>query len=142
VDERIASEWNGQSDAVINEKIGRRDEKPLAQVLRPAAARADISRGEVRPHSDAGARDRYTPPRTSASSSTPLSLRAVAPVEKSTAPESAPVSVSAPTPTPTATSAPKQFVRLKVDIEELRRSINESLKKQAEGEVPQEEPKV
>jgi hypothetical protein len=37
----------------------------------------------------------------------------------------------------TAASAPKQFVRTKVDIEELRRSINESLKKQAEGEEPQ-----
>ena len=146
VDERIASEWNGQSDAVIDEKIGRRDEKPLAQVLRPAAPRADFSRGPAlapvrHGSSDVSARDRFAPPRPAASSSTPSTLsmpsspRAVAPVvehavEKPAVPESAPVFVSAPAPA--VAPAPKQFVRPKVDIEELRRSINESLKKQAE----------
>ena len=44
-------------------------------------------------------------------------------------PDSSPVAT--PTTTPPA-AAPKQFVRPKVDIEELRRSINESLKKQSE----------
>jgi hypothetical protein len=151
VDERIASEWNGQSDAVINEKIGRRDEKSLAQVLRPAAPRMDVSRGEVRPHSDAGARDRYTPPRTLVSSSTPTPAPLSRPVSK--VPEVSPVvkiadqktptpADSTPTPTqtsvsvPAQASAPKQFVRQKVDIEELRRSITESLKKQTEDPSP------
>ncbi len=142
VDERIASEWNGQSDAVLNEKIGRRDEKSLAQVLRPAPPRADISRGEVRPRSDAGARDRYAPPRASTSSSAPSSLRAVAPVEKPIPPESALAPVSTPASAPTAAFAPKQFARPKVDIEELRRSINESLKKQAAEEIPGEKPQA
>jgi hypothetical protein len=127
VDERIASEWNGQSDAVINEKIGRRDEKPLAQVLRPAPPHADVSHGEVRLHNDAGAHDRYTPP----------SPRVVAPVIEHVI-EKTIVSASVPISAPTAAPAPKQFVRPKVDIEELRRSINESLKKQAEGEVLEE----
>jgi energy-coupling factor transporter ATP-binding protein EcfA2 len=152
VDERIASEWNGQSDAIIDEKIGRRDEKPLAQVLRPAAPRADFSRAPApapvrQGSSDVSARDRFAPPRPAASSSTPSTLsmpsspRAVAPVvehavEKPAVPESAPVFVSAPAPA--VAPAPKQFVRPKVDIEELRRSINESLKKQAEGEVHEE----
>ncbi len=141
VDARIASEWNGQSDAVINEKIGRRDEKSLAQVLRPAAPRAN----------DAGARDRYTPSRPSAPSSMPSSPRAVTPIiehpiEKPITPESVTSPVSAPArapvQTPVVASAPKQFVRTKVDIEELRRSINESLKKQAKGEAPEEKQHV
>jgi energy-coupling factor transporter ATP-binding protein EcfA2 len=150
VDERIASEWSGQSDAVINEKIGRRDEKPLAQVLRPASPHTnDVSHAPaplVRQGSgDAGARDRYTPPRPAASPSIPSSTsslpRVVSPVvehpiEKPVTAESA----LAPALASVVTSAPKQFVRPKVDIEELRRSINESLKKQAEGETPEEKP--
>ncbi len=170
VDERIAGEWNGQSDAIINEKLGRRDEKPLAQMLRPGAP---VDRANTLP------RDRYMPPRSSAPSSstphtaapvplssTPMQQPRVAP--RSTAPATGTPTPSSnarteassrtekvfvmPTPasskpkveassvatpesvTPTAPSAPKQFVRPKVDIEELRRSINESLKKQSEGE--------
>jgi energy-coupling factor transporter ATP-binding protein EcfA2 len=159
VDERIASEWNGQSDAIINEKIGRRDEKPLAQVLRPAAPRPDVSHGEMRPRSDVGARDRSAPPLhpstpASASSSVPFSR----PVSK--APELGPSvkiadqktssSDSIPTPTQVSVSAPpqtsapapKQFVRQKVDIEELRRSITESLKKQTKDPSPAATPSV
>jgi hypothetical protein len=169
VDERIASEWNGQSDAIINEKLGRRDEKPLAQVLRPAPPRLDVSRSDARPRSDAGARDRYTPnmpTRPSPSSPTPppasLSPRPVSKTPESTpitavdqktpqagvsapastisdtASPSAQVSVSAPAQAP----APKQFVRQKVDIEALRRSITESLKKQTEDPSAAETPSL
>jgi hypothetical protein len=148
VDERIASEWNGQSDAVINEKIGRRDEKPLAQVLRPGTAQ----RSDERP------RDRYMPPRTSASmptpapTSTPRSapLPVSTPIPSSSLPRTTTPRIVAPPPPSEASleqsktaevtpaSAPKQFVRPKVDIDELRRSINESLKKQGEPESPAE----
>jgi hypothetical protein len=43
---------------------------------------------------------------------------------------------------PMPVSAPKQFVRQKVDIEELRRSINESLKKQTGTETASPEEKA
>ncbi len=138
VDERIASEWNASSEAAINEKIGRRDEKPLSQVLRPG--------GGTAPHtSDVRPRERYMPPRQSVTSSPtpPVSSPRTA---SNTPPPSVPViapaapavrvmrqepAASEPAPAP----APKQFVRPKVDIEALRRSINESLKKQAEDGV-------
>jgi energy-coupling factor transporter ATP-binding protein EcfA2 len=187
VDERIASEWNGQSDAILNEKLGRRDEKPLSQVLRP----------DTRAPSDARPRDRYMPPRSAATPSLPRTATPPAsatPSERPTpqktpaapiatpattipatprvvrsAPVTAPERVvektspsvpASPSKTPTASavepsvpvkipgtedepapvSAPKQFVRQKVDIEEMRRSINESLKKQAEaGTAPPDE---
>jgi hypothetical protein len=165
VDERIASEWNGQSDAVINEKIGRRDEKSLAQVLRPDAPRTGGGYG-------AGGdfrTSRSAAPRVSPASSAPmrpLAPRAIPSVEtptrspvaqapsvpetkKESAPEPVAVSVikpamdsglapaSAPVAAePTSVAAPKQFIRPKVDIDELRRSITESLKKQAEGDAP------
>jgi energy-coupling factor transporter ATP-binding protein EcfA2 len=155
VDERIASEWNGQSDAVLNEKIGRRDEKSLAETLRPTAPRADVSRGDVRPRSDAGARDRYTPPPPVPLSRPVLKVPEMAPMVKMTDQKMPPAAVSEPvstisdstrTPTqasvsvpaqaPTSAPAPKQFVRQKVDIEALRRSITESLKKQVEDPSP------
>jgi hypothetical protein len=168
VDARIASEWNTNSETAINEKIGRRDEKPLSQVLRPAAGAS--LRGDDRP------RDRYMPPRTAAPSSITRSTTPTSASTSASTPAPAPRSVSrpiasapaspAPTPpvartsrdpeppraviekqpiAPSATPAaaasapapvPKQFIRPKVDIQELRRSINESLKKQAEGGMP------
>jgi hypothetical protein len=133
VDERIASEWNGQSDAVINEKIGRRDEKSLAEALRPATPRtsAPLSRPvskvpEVTPVKIA---DQKTPLAAVSEPASAISNSISAPRQPS---------VSAPAQAP----APKQFVRQKVDIEELRRSITESLKKQAEDPSPAATPSV
>jgi energy-coupling factor transporter ATP-binding protein EcfA2 len=156
VDERIASEWNTNSEAAINEKIGRRDEKPLTQVLRPAASRMDGLRGEAHPRGDASARDRYTPSRAAASSSTssPTSLSrpestpikiadqktlssAVSESTSATS-DSTPVPSQDPVSAPTEVQAPvpKQFIRQKIDIEALRRSITESLKQQTEDSSP------
>ena len=213
VDARIASEWNGQSDAIIDEKLGRRNEKPLAQMLRPGAPRMDARTSDrfnptptttsapaaARPPASSVTRNTTTPPSTSTTStpsSTPASatpraayrptttptpaavLRTSSVSEKSadrltsarTSPTATPsestlkpilespqtsasepavtsiklnqeqVFVSTPTPalepeqTPESTPAatPKQFVREKVDIEALRRSINESLKRHTE----------
>ena len=143
VDARIASEWQANSDTAINEKIGRRDEKPLAQVLRPSASHADGR--SIRPS---------VPPSISrAHVSSPLPVSTSQPVDSrpsiSTPAESvvrtpdhkpAHVSetISVPPSVPSA-PAPKQFIRQKVDIEALRRSINESLKKQSESETPSQD---
>ena len=62
VDARIASEWNTNSETAINEKLGRRDERPLSQVLRPGGTSGASSAGRV---GDALSRDRYMPPRAS-----------------------------------------------------------------------------
>jgi len=208
VDERIASEWNTNSETAINDKLGRRDERPLSQMLRPGGTSAASSAGRV---GSALPRDRYMPPRASSgpSSIAPRAASSPSPVQTPSeppriTPRPAPESISTPTtaarretpvarhvapistPTPTTqdstskpssteparaetinertkepltstakeiiadaaaspeipdsspatttthTAAPKQFVRPKVDIEELRRSINESLKKQSE----------
>jgi hypothetical protein len=161
VDARIASEWNGQSDAVINEKIGRRDEKPLAQVLRPDTARTGGgygAGGDFRTSHSAAPRSATPPPTTRASAPMPMPIArpltphisspvnvsepvaevkkdiASMPVEKTPSVESPSIEAAAPV----SVSTPKQFVRPKVDINELRRSINESLKKQAEGDAPSE----
>ena len=63
----------------------------------------------------------------------PVEPASVAPAS---APEPAPTSEPAPAPA----DAPRQFIRPKVDIEALRRSINESLKKQAENNTPPSDP--
>jgi len=178
VDERIASEWNGQSDAVLNEKIGRRDEKSLAQTLRPDAPRPGYGAGgdfrtprpaaapRISPASSlpraslapvSAASTPHTTPHVDVAS--PLEPRASSPaVQTSSAPEVKKDSAPAPTAaTPTdsshapapavasfapaastpVASAPKQFVRPKVDIDALRRSITESLKKQTEEKSPE-----
>ncbi len=48
VDARIASEWNTNSETAINEKLGRRDERPLSQVLRPGGTSAAASTRRTR----------------------------------------------------------------------------------------------
>ena len=171
VDARIASEWNGQSDAIIDEKLGRRDEKSLAQTLRPDSR----STGNYGGGYSGGATRAAAPrpaapftPRIETRSSTPRVIPSVtspvvaastqAPVSSAQTPASAPtpsfapetkkevtpapVAATAPEPRPAAPSssrtpapAPKVFVRQKVDINELRRSINESLKKQTGGGI-------
>lgn len=155
VDERIASEWNGQSDAVINEKIGRRDEKPLAQMLRPDT-RGGVPVGDhrssgpssVAPRSPASSffsprtspPPRVSEPRTLVPHAAPPVVKKDVALPVETA--SVPTSIVAPAATsteahPSSVTAPKQFVRQKVDIDELRRSINESLKKQSDDAAPE-----
>jgi hypothetical protein len=162
VEERIASEWQTNSDTAIGEKLERRDEKPLSQVLKPGArvapqggqpyARLGADRGgsASTPRVSSGITRVTTPgssaPRSAAPSSRPTSVASAS--TTSTAPSSAstPEKVKPivnATPVDVVVSAPaaiirpepaKQFTRKKVDINELRRSINESLKKQAEGD--------
>ncbi len=110
VDERIASEWNGQSDAVLNEKLDRRGEASLAQTLRP---------GGTIPRSDSGARDRYTPPSSRSSSPAYVSPASSPSPSPSSAPRMSPRPASpaplpisaaakpAPTLTPVTPAAPK-----------------------------------
>ncbi len=193
VEDRIASEWATESDAAIDEKLGRRNERSLSQMLRPSAGGAagtgagggggmrtgagnggsggppafpsaprraagpsSIAPRASRPLSPAPApapEDRPHPPverdirpAFSAPVSAPALTSAPAPasipaqkkpdeqpVALSVLPPATPEEDSAIAPAP-ITSAPKQFVRSKVDIEALRRSITESLKKQAEGD--------
>ena len=189
VEERIASEWATQSDAAIDEKLGRRNERPLAQVLRPGGSPASprppraagpssiaprVSRPlppaqpmplpeqraragaekDIRPVAPAPALtpapasvsapdSAPQPPKEEASAlSVPAERHDVRREDERSSADAAPLvapeeeSVAAPAP-----SAPKQFARPKVDIEELRRSITESLKKQSEGgEGPSEGP--
>ncbi|HUC01719.1 MAG TPA: type IV secretion system DNA-binding domain-containing protein [Candidatus Paceibacterota bacterium] len=184
VEEKIASEWQANSDTVINEKIGRRDERPLSQVLRPdgprpprsqsssprasapAAPRSPATGGSASPATSPPA-SRYAPPARPAPVVRPSPEKAVgtpslssavknmdvaelpegeaadvwvskkapsasSPSAGTGAPASAPSSEPSSETQPAA-PAPKQFVRQKVDIEALRRSITESLKKQSEG---------
>ena len=91
VDERIASEWNGQSDAILNEKLGRRDEKPLSQVLRPDA-RSSSSSPDSRP------RDRYMPPRSSAPSTLARPSAPTTPNDRPATPRAVPAPVATPPP--------------------------------------------
>jgi energy-coupling factor transporter ATP-binding protein EcfA2 len=164
VEERIASEWQTNSDTVINEKMDRRNERPLAQVLRPGGgeARSGAAGSGPRPPrtnppgpSSMYPRPSSSSPLTSPASQTSLSadLRTSSLVVVSAKNEK-PAEIKSPASsaispastdavsaeaTPTAPATPKQFMRPKVDIEELRRSINESLKKQAETAAPQAE---
>lgn len=182
VEERIASEWQANSDTAINEKLGRRDERPLAQVLRPDGPRPPRSQyssprppsssprpsgapsGAPSPAAPSASRSSPPPARQAPAPSAPAPAakparekvvgapsmpRAVKDMDVAELPEGEAAEVwvskeaagqprpaaSAPEPAPGSPSAPapKQFVRPKVDIEELRRSITESLKKQAEG---------
>ena len=207
VEERIASEWATQSEAAIDEKLGRRNERSLAQMLRPAGnagagAAARGAAGGMKTGAGNGPGGSQ-PPRAAGPSS--IAPRAVARPLSSPAsseqrpraaaeggaarpasPASTPVSASAPATNPPpasapaiatnfpsapqqfvegkpalsadsvpssaavedelapavpAMAAPKQFIRPKVDIEALRRSITESLKEQAEsGEGPADAP--
>jgi hypothetical protein len=106
VDERIASEWNGQSDAVINEKIGRRDEKSLAQVLRPDAHTSGSYNGSS--HTAPSRPPASSPPRAPASVLPPRI--SASPISRSTAPaipSGTPIGRPAPAPAP-ATSVPQR----------------------------------
>jgi energy-coupling factor transporter ATP-binding protein EcfA2 len=152
VEERIASEWQTNSDDAISDKIDRRDEKRLSEVLKPGM-RPMVSGGQPRPSSGI---TRVTTPGASAPKAAPVVKPIVrgTVVSNTTSPsKSAPADSPAPArpveqtsytappapATPARVLPSKQFTRPKVDINELRRSINESLKKQAESsEKPSE----
>lgn len=69
VEERIASEWAQESDTAISEKLGRRNERPLSQVLR-ADGRPNVQRAAPRFAAPQGA---FPPAGPSAPNSAPLS---------------------------------------------------------------------
>lgn len=98
VDAKIASEWETKSEAIVGEKIERRDEKRLHDVLRTG-----------------GRQDERQRPRTVA----PAPIDNTAKKSETMAPP------SMPTPK-------KEYPKSTTSIEEMRRAINESLKKKSE----------
>jgi Type IV secretion-system coupling protein DNA-binding domain len=164
VEERIAGEWLARSDEAAGEKIERRGERRLGEVLRRDP---EPSQHAQQPHaqqyqSPAHQNPQYQSPtrfsnnnsssrpvyNKSATSSSPRpvarsveverepaqQLQPQVPAEKIAAPVSAPVAASSVMHDQVALPPPpqKKFVPQKanVDIEALRRAINESLKKQ------------
>ena len=121
VEKRIAGEWTMTNEDMIQEKIGRREERRLSEVLQTAAPSQ-----KTRPRFNA------PPP-----SSTPYAPKPVlkpttpAPAKEANSPTPAPAPVSTPTPEPPKKpSAPKQFPKPSVNIDDLRRAIKESLTKE------------
>ncbi len=156
VEERIASEWQTNSDVAIDNKIERRDEKRLSEVLKPSARvtpdgaqrplRAPSGVTRVTTPGSSAPKQQIAPRLVSRPLDAPVSSETAKPVIKST-PLDIPPPIAASTPASAPSSAPvakpttpKQFVRQKVDINELRRSINESLKKQAETDTDKPSP--
>ncbi len=103
VDAKIASEWETKSDAILEEKIGRRDEKHLYDVLKTG-----------------GRRNEREKPRAIASTS-------VNNVPADRANDTNKESASQPVPEPK-----KEYQKPSASIEEMRRKIGESLKKKPE----------
>jgi hypothetical protein len=91
VDAKIAAEWETKGDTIIDEKIGRRGEQRLHDVLKSDAR---VERQKPRGHDD----------------------------REVTSDENVP---HVPTPK-------KEYPKSSASIEEMRRAINESLKKQSE----------
>ena len=121
VEERIASEWATQSDAAIDEKLGRRNERSLAQMLRPAGsagagAGAPGAAGGMKAgagNGPGGSQVFSRPPRAAGPSS--IAPRAVARPSSSlasseqrprAAAEGGAVRPATPTPTPASTPTP------------------------------------
>jgi hypothetical protein len=170
VEERIASEWQTNSDVVIADKVVRRDERRLSEVLRPGGSPGSTGQGggqsSLRPR-DGGYDRRPAALSAPASPAQPAKSTGAAPAVSSAPSSPSPSPSSSPRPSatpsqapitnastimptqskpsenissepikkdsaPAAAPTPKVFPRQKVDIDELRRSINESLKKQSE----------
>jgi hypothetical protein len=136
VEARIASEWEVTSEDMIQEKVGRRNERGVGETLRSGAP-AQRQRPRFDNGGPNGNRSNGPVARPSMATTGP------APTTPSPA-ESAPGKVLAMPATPTAvphtTSAmeqmpkpkpatiPKQFPKSNVNIDDLRRAIHESLK--------------
>src|SRR4029077_2025492 len=128
----------------IGEKMDRRDERRLAEVLRPDA-RSPRQAGASGPRSFDSARP-LAPQRRPASivsdGPPPSPIKksvTILPVaeEKEEIKSAEPAAAEPATAEPTAPAQQppqKKFPKANVDIEELRRAISESLKKQKEGE--------
>lgn len=63
VEQKISSEWQMSSESVVGEKVQRRDERPLGNVLRPDAQQIKKS-PFARPQSSGPARPPYQSPKT------------------------------------------------------------------------------
>ncbi|HVO28785.1 MAG TPA: type IV secretory system conjugative DNA transfer family protein [Candidatus Paceibacterota bacterium] len=152
VEDRIASEWAAPTDAVVGEKIERRGERRLGDVLSsgpvPSRPRPPRRFDSPRPPMAAPARNAAAPavpatlpvePVTQPEQATPPEVRATPGAAPRTAPEPA---SAEPAAEPVA-AVPKKppFQRVQVDIDALRRAISESLKKQAGGSRDQNEDK-
>jgi hypothetical protein len=111
VEKRIASEWEATSEDVVQEKLGRREERRLGEVLR-----SDAQPQKRRPRFDA-------PP--------PAASQPPAPSPPSPSPSPSPKPAT-PKPATQKSTAPKQFPRPDINIDELRQAIHESLKQSAE----------
>ncbi len=146
VEAKIAGEWETQSDVVIQEKIGRRNEQPLSSALRtdmPARMpRAPGGSQQNRPYND---RPERRMPQMQQSQARPQQaqpqpqLQMQVPAEEGKSqPESAPISRPRPTPPPIRhkeeITEPKRVPKPNVDIDALRRAISESLKRQNEND--------
>ncbi len=145
VETRIANEWGAQSDAMIAEKMGRQNERPLSQTLRKDARPAPAFRPRPpatgNPYAHAMPRERSAPAQAPvrapkiAVPKMPVSPREALPSVSAPAVmerEATPAAPGAPADMPKRASAPKHFPKANVDINALRRAISESLKKQSE----------
>jgi hypothetical protein len=118
VEEKIASEWMAPSNAAVEERVDRRGEKRLSEVLRrdsaPREQRSDYAPRESResrePRQDYNPRDSRPPVRRFDSPQPPY--RQPAPLTSSSAP-SAPTASTTPTVSapPTSASRPQQDIR-------------------------------
>ena len=115
VEQRIAGEWSATSEDMIHEKLERREERRLSEVLRPGAEPL-----KTRPRFDGNGEPARPPASAPAVSVKPAPVQSAA--EKKTAP-------AAPKPL-----APRQFPKSNVNIDELRHAIQESLKKEEKPE--------
>jgi len=110
VDAKIASEWETKSEVVMDDKIGRREERHLGDVLKA---------GSVPP-----ARPKPQPPQISKPVVSSGPVNSPATIAKKQ-PEPPVEMIAAPQPK-------KAFPKSPANIEDMRRAINESLKKKSE----------
>ncbi len=113
VEERIAGEWAATSEDMIREKLGRQNERNLDATLAPRGERSDTQPGRGAPR-------------------TPQITERRAGMERRGEGESASAGEGERPRKPAAPlrakpSAPKQFPKSNVDINELRRAISDSL---------------
>jgi energy-coupling factor transporter ATP-binding protein EcfA2 len=159
VEQRIASEWGAQSEAMIQEKMGRQNERPLSQALRNDSRSAPSFRPRPLPNRSMGSgpapassptpmsvsnsapanatpvmRPRIVPPAITP----PVAKKPEAPIIEAESAEKQASVVAAPPEQPklvAKSAAPKHFPKANVDINALRRAISESLKKQSEEDL-------
>jgi hypothetical protein len=135
VAERIAAEWATPSDVAIGEKIERRGERRLSDALRadmePRHARAPRRLESLPPR--AGGVPRSDTPRFDRSASSVTSVPVIHSEVSMAKPKAEAPAVSSVPTTPATPKTPKHIPpKSNVDIQALRRAINESLKKQTE----------